>query len=153
MTDSRHGRKAWGSVFFILSMSLGIFGCQPSGPRACMNGRCVSVEIAQTKEEVARGLQFRESLDQDAGMFFLFPVPDVYRFWMKDTMIPLDMIWADENRTIIFIAKNVPPCEVDPCPNYGPLKKALYVLEVNAGYTDKHGIEPGDKMELYLNGQ
>ena len=69
---------------------------------------------------------------------------------MKDTLIPLDMIWMDSERRIVHIEHNVPPCAADPCPRYPPSGPALYVLEINAGFAAKLGLKVGDTMEFRL---
>ncbi|MCH7568166.1 MAG: DUF192 domain-containing protein [Nanoarchaeota archaeon] len=114
----------------------------------CFEERCFTVEIADDDEERQQGLMFRESLEQDKGMFFVFPKNDIYPFWMKNTLIPLDIIWIDENRIVVFISKNVQPCVADPCQIIEPEKEALYVLELNAGTSDEIGLEVGDEVEF-----
>ena len=74
----------------------------------------------RTPEEQAQGLMFRESLTENTGMLFPFPDKGVHRFWMKNTMIPLDMIWMDADGKVIFVSADTPPCKADPCPSYGP---------------------------------
>src|SRR5207247_4184944 len=95
--------------------------------RVCFQGRCVRVEVVQKKEELERGLQFRKSLGKEEGMLFVFPRSQIYSFWMKDTLIPLDMIWLDYSQKVVHIERNVPPCRSDPCGLYTPSAEALYV--------------------------
>jgi uncharacterized membrane protein (UPF0127 family) len=90
----------------------------------------------------------RESLGQDKGMLFVFPQEGIYPFWMKNTLIPLDMIWMDSNGTVVFIGKDEQPCKADPCPVINPGKNARYVLELNAGTAERLGLGEGDRMEL-----
>ena len=92
--------------------------------------RLFEVEIADEHKERRQGIMFRESLAKNAGMLFVFEKESMYPFWMKNTLIPLTMIWIAEDFTIVDI-KNAVPCEKDPCPNYPPSGKAKYVLEVN----------------------
>jgi uncharacterized membrane protein (UPF0127 family) len=108
----------------------------------------VSVEIARTEPERARGLMFRERMGAEEGMVFLFEEEGSYPFWMKNTLIPLDMIWLDRGRRIVHIAHSVPPCKADPCPSYPHEGAALYVVEVNAGFAKKHGVKVGDSLEF-----
>lgn len=110
----------------------------------CFQSRCVQVEVVQKKEDLLRGLQNRTSLPEKGGMLFIFPKPGEYPMWMKDTRIPLDMIWLDHYQNVIFIAKNLQPCQKDPCPSYGPRQEALYVLEVNSGLADEWRIKLND---------
>lgn len=118
--------------------------------RVCFGKECVNVEVVQKEEELHRGLQFRKSLGPDSGMLFVFRKSWPYAFWMKDTLIPLDMIWMDDTRKIVYIEHNVPPCTADPCPSYPPKHAALYVLEINAGYAVKLGLQFGDTAEFRL---
>lgn len=113
--------------------------------QVCLRGTCLAVEVADTEEERSRGLQNRSSLPEGEGMLFIFPSESIYRFWMKETLISLDMIWLDDQRKIIGIASDVPPCQQDPCPQYGPEQMSLYVLEANAGYADRLGLQIGDQ--------
>ncbi|MDD5096510.1 MAG: DUF192 domain-containing protein [Candidatus ainarchaeum sp.] len=107
----------------------------------------VHVEIADDFQELEEGLMFRESLPEDEGMLFVFPRPGNYAFWMKDTLVPLDAIYMDENSTVVGIVQ-MEPCIADPCPAYAPDSEALYVLEVNKGFSERHGIELGSRMTL-----
>jgi len=100
--------------------------------------------VAQRPEELTRGLQFREQLAFDAGMLFVFPRSQMHSFWMKDTKIPLDMIWMDSSRRVVYVKKNVPPCVEDPCAVYTPDQEAMYVLEINGGAADAFKIHLGD---------
>lgn len=106
----------------------------------------VNVEIVDTPQERSRGLMFREHLDQDSGMFFVFERQDILAFWMKNTLIPLDMLFIDENFEIVEIKKSVPPCFEEPCPNYPTKKPAKYVLEVNEGFVERNNIKVSDKI-------
>jgi len=111
---------------------------------------CFQVEIARTQEERERGLQLRSSLGEDQGMLFIFPESGRHSFWMKDTLIPLDMIWLDESQGVVDILKDVPVCSEDPCPVYAPGKQAKYVLEVNAGYVSSLNIQEGESANFKL---
>ena len=89
---------------------------------------------------------FRESLEQDRGMLFVFEKENIYPFYMKNTLVPLDIIWINADKRIIHISKNTPPCITKECPNIEPDGKARFVLEVNAGVSDKIGIAVGDEL-------
>lgn len=118
-----------------------------TGPRVIFpDGYAVRVEIAADPERRAEGLMFRDRLDEGTGMLFLFPEDNVYSFWMKNTRIPLDMIFIDANRRIVGISENVPPCKSDPCPSYGPNKISRYVLEVAGGVARQHNLKAGDVL-------
>lgn len=128
-------------------------GCKSSSgaDHVCFQGRCVDVEVVRTPKERMRGLQGRTSLGQDEGMLFIFDLNQPQRFWMKDTLIPLDMIWLDFARRVVHIEHNVPPCVNDPCPSYGPRAPVLYVLEVNAGKAREMDLAVGAQMEFRLS--
>ena len=86
---------------------------------------------------------FRESLPDRTGMLFLFADAAPHRFWMKNTMIPLDMIWMDGDGRVLFVSANTPPCKADPCPNYGPDVPAASVLEIAGGLAEKEKVTVG----------
>ncbi|HEX2309995.1 MAG TPA: DUF192 domain-containing protein [Vicinamibacterales bacterium] len=109
-------------------------------------GDQVRAEIVDTPAAIEQGLMFRESLPPNEGMLFVFEQTGVYPFWMKNTLIPLDIIWLDEDWRIVSMAASVPPCRADPCPTYPPAGPARYVVEVNAGFTRTHGIARGDRV-------
>jgi len=108
----------------------------------------VYVEIADEPHELDQGLMFRENLEWDRGMFFVFDDERTLSFWMKNTLIPLDMLFIDADFRIIDIKENVPPCREDPCPSYPSKKPAKYVLEVNAGFAMKNDIKIDDQISL-----
>lgn len=120
----------------------------PRGSVVFPEGTRVSVEIADTEPVRQRGLMFRERLASTDGMIFVFERKGFYPFWMKNTLIPLDIIWLDEVGRVVSIAASVPPCQVDPCPSYPPSADALYVVEVASGFTKAHGVKVGDVLRL-----
>ena len=120
-----------------------------SAPRITFpDGFVVNVEVVADDETRQQGLMFRDHLADDRGMIFFFPESGEYPFWMKNTLIPLDMIWIDEARRIAHITHDVPPCKVDPCPSYPPNARAKYVLEVAAGVAAKHRLKDGDALRF-----
>ncbi|HEV2065072.1 MAG TPA: DUF192 domain-containing protein [Thermoanaerobaculia bacterium] len=120
-----------------------------SGPRAVMpSGAIYRLELARTPEEQQLGLMFRESLPERAGMIFLFNDGGAHPFWMKNTMIPLDMIWLDPDGKVLFVSANTPPCKADPCPSYGPTIPAANVLEIAGGMAKKEKIEVGSMLKF-----
>lgn len=131
---------------FVLLCVLFLPACQIQYEKICFNETCFQAELAVTPEERAKGLMYRETMDEDKGMLFVFDASGEYSFWMKNTLIPLDILWIDENKTIVYMNENTPPCEQDLCQSYKPDKNANYVLELNAGTVDKFGIEIGDKV-------
>lgn len=112
------------------------------------DGFVVRVELATDDETRAQGLMFRDHLRDGTGMLFLFPRTAEYPFWMKNTLIPLDMIWMDEQRRIVHVKSDVPPCQADPCPSYAPGVPARYILEVAAGVARQHQLGPGNVLRF-----
>lgn len=91
---------------------------------------------------------FRESLPERSGMLFLFTDAAPHRFWMKNTMIPLDMIWMDRAGRVLFVSAHTPPCKADPCPSYGPQIAAASVLEIAGGMAAKERVKVGSTLRL-----
>ena len=124
----------------------------PRGEVVFPDGTRVAVEVAANEEARARGLMFRTQMAPNEGMVFVFDEVGFYPFWMKNTLIPLDMIWVDPKLTVVHVAPSVPPCKADPCPSYppppSPKGDALYVVEVVSGFAKRHGIEPGDVLKF-----
>jgi uncharacterized membrane protein (UPF0127 family) len=108
----------------------------------------VTVEVASDDATREEGLMYRDHLADDRGMIFLFLQPGEYPFWMKNTLIPLDMIWMDGEHRIVHVASNVQPCKADPCPNYPPNAKASSVLELAAGVAAKHHLADGNVLKF-----
>ena len=108
------------------------------------------VDLAETQEKQALGLMFRESMPNDHGMLFIFPAEGMRSFWMKNTKIPLDIFYFDENLALVSVSENTPPCRTARCPNYPSAGPAKYVLELNAGKAKELGAQAGDVLELYL---
>lgn len=106
--------------------------------------RSFSVEIADTDASRELGLMFRRHLAPDRGMLFEFDRPDVQSFWMKNTLIPLDIIYIGADGRIVSIARDARPLDETPLYSTGPAKG---VLEIEGGLSAKLDIEPGDKVE------
>lgn len=111
--------------------------------RLVLNGKEYELEIARSTQQRLHGLMYREQLDKRQGMLFLYPRSGSHRIWMKNTLIPLTVIWIDDTGTIIGI-KKLPPCTADPCPSYGVAKPSKYILELSA---ENHGLHPGLSLQ------
>jgi uncharacterized membrane protein (UPF0127 family) len=103
----------------------------------------VTVEVARTPERRALGLMYRKQLASDAGMLFVFDAPEHLTFWMKNTVLPLDMIFIGVDHKIVGIVADAKPFTTNPL---GVDEPSLYVLEVNAGFAAKHGLAVGDEV-------
>jgi len=121
----------------------------PALPRAVLpDGAGLMLELAITPEEISNGLMFRPSLPDDRGMLFLFPRRRLPSFWMKHTLIPLDILFLDGDGTVVHVVREAPPCATDPCPQYVPPEPVWAVLEMAAGGAARHGLEPGARLEF-----
>jgi uncharacterized protein len=105
----------------------------------------VKVEIADTPDMRELGLMYRNHLAENAGMLFIFPNPSAAQFWMKNTVIPLDMLFADSRGKVLGIVANAQPYSEALLGGFGG---TLYVLEVNAGYATQHHVVAGDRLEF-----
>ena len=106
----------------------------------------VPVEVADTPEERERGLMLREQLD--GGMLFVFEQETKLGFWMKNTLIPLDIIFISQELEVVDIQTMI-PCEQDPCPVHYSSEPALYALEVNSGFAGENGIQQGGRVGIH----
>jgi uncharacterized protein len=111
-----------------------------------INNHKFNVEIADTEIKREQGLMNREHLDENAGMLFVFPKPDIQTFWMKNTHIPLDIIWIENNQIVEMTS--LEPQRGDNIPEYTPKNKANYVLELNAGLAQRYGFKIGNEVKI-----
>jgi hypothetical protein len=136
------------SIFLILSL---FSACASSpGPQVTIHRQHgdpirVSVEIAATEAKRQFGLMYRQELPEMHGMLFIFLKEQPLSFWMKNTPLPLDIIFISAAHTIVSIAQNTTPFSEKPLPSGKP---AQFVLEVNGGFCQRHGIAAGDRVEL-----
>ena len=130
-------------LFFLVS------SCTDSGKTVVIHTATsdvsVDIEIADSAAEEAIGLMYRTSMEENHGMLFVFTDVSQRIFWMKNTKIPLDILFFDANGTLVDIKENFQPCTADPCEVYYS-KPALSVLEVNAGFAERQGIVIGDSI-------
>jgi uncharacterized protein len=116
---------------------------QPLKIEAAAGDREFAVEIVREEKERNRGLMFRRHMADDRGMLFDYNPPQAVSFWMKNTYIPLDIIFIDANGRIITIAENTTPLSLETIPSGGV---ARAVLEINGGLAKKLGIKVGDRV-------
>jgi len=109
------------------------------------------VEIADTPEKQSRGLMFRRQLKDDCGMLFIFADDEIRSFWMKNTLIALDIIFLNREQQVIDMVAAAPPCRADPCPSYTSKFPARYVLEIKGGMAEKMKIEIGEKIFMAVD--
>jgi len=119
-------------------------------PLSYPDGTHILVEIADTNEKRARGLMFREHMASGQGMLFVFEEPGRWTFWMKNTKIPLDILWLDQNKRTVDITENIPGCVQEPCLQYQPSRDASYVLEVPAGSVKRQKLAKGMQLSFQL---
>lgn len=120
-------------------------GCALSRqPWVELNGERYTVEIADDDEERARGLMFRDRMDETHGMLFVHDREEPQAYWMKNTRIPLDILYFDSQRRLVAQQRDVPPCSAgDACPSYPSGAPARYVLELNAGQAARLKLRDG----------
>ncbi|HSO35794.1 MAG TPA: DUF192 domain-containing protein [Labilithrix sp.] len=108
----------------------------------------VDVELAMTEKEITRGLMYRRTMAEEHGMLFHLEERREHTFWMHNTCMPLDMLFVDEDGTIVGIVESATPLtdtsRTVGCPS-------LFVLEVNAGWCRRHGVKPGQKLGIPSN--
>ena len=125
--------------------------CLAREPQVVLKGERFTVELAETQQKQALGLMFRDSMPDDHGMLFIFPAEGFRSFWMKNTRIPLDILYFDEDLKLVSVAENAQPCRTRRCPSYPSEGPAKYVLELNAGKAEELGVRPGDELRLRLD--
>lgn len=105
----------------------------------------IAVEIAETETETTTGLMFRKKMDNNQGMIFIFPDEQPRSFWMKNTYLPLDIIYISADSSIVSVQDNTTPYSIESLPSEGP---ARFVVEVNAGFRDKYSLKKGDRIRF-----
>lgn len=105
--------------------------------------RSIDIEVAETREEISYGMMYRKSMDPNTGMLFLMGEERNQSFYMKNTYVPLDIIYINRQLEVVSIQKNAEPLNERSLPSEGP---AAYVLEVSAGFSDQYGITKGTRI-------
>lgn len=139
--------------FLALLLCLGCSACTTaptyaSTPAVDLHGHRFSVELATHEAAREHGLMMRTSMDPGHGMLFVFPSTAPRAFWMKNTLIALDILYFGPDRKLVSMQLDVPPCKADPCPIYPSDAPARYVLELNAGTAVKIGAQVGDSLGI-----
>ena len=146
--DAHTGRRRGPLAIALLTAAVIAACSSPSGPQAVIQKQdggelVVRVEVADDREEQMRGLMYRTDLAADAGMLFLFDQEQPRSFWMKNTPLPLDIIYIAKDGRIVSIAEHTTPFSTAAIPSGAP---AQNVLEVNAGYAQRNGVRVGDRV-------
>lgn len=108
----------------------------------------IQVELADDRAKWEKGLMFRTELAENHGMLFVFANEGKRQVWMKNTLLPLDILFLDNQGRVVSFLENVQPCRADPCTIYDSVLPARYMLEINAHLIKKHQIKPGDVWRL-----
>ena len=137
---------------FPLVLVLGAGACSgaisPSAHSVELRGQQFSVELATNDAGRERGLMARTTLAADHGMLFVFATSAQQAFWMKNTLIALDILYFNDARKLVSVQRDVSPCTADPCPLYPSAEAARYVLELPAGSARRLGLQRGDQMTI-----
>lgn len=142
----RHVRRA----LIHMALALPLAACaSDSNHWVELGGKRYTVEVADSDEERARGLMFRDSMPAERGMLFIHDVEEPQAYWMKNTRIPLDILYFDNARRLVSQQRDVPACTLgDGCPPYPSDAPARYVLELNAGQAEAMGLKNGTILKF-----
>ena len=136
------------------ALLLALLGASPDRPAVIPvtlpSGKVLQTEVMVKDEDRQMGLMFRPSLPLDRGMLFLFGQPGRHGIWMKNSKFPIYNVWLDEQRRVVHLEENVPPCTADPCPTYEPLRQASYVLELNGRQARREKALVGSVLKFAL---
>lgn len=135
----RQESKSVGETNFEVNSEASILGVK-------IGGQTLKVELAVTPAEQKQGLSGRKELKAEQGMLFVFKIPGIYSFWMREMNFSIDIIWIGEDGKIVYIKKNATPESYPEL--FGLGEYAKYVLEVVSGFSDKNNLKAGDKLEF-----
>ena len=122
----------------------------PVIPLTLPSGRVFQAELMVDDKDRAMGLMFRPSLPADRALLFVFDDITFHGIWMKNCKFPIDIVWLDEGKKVVHVAPRVPPCATEPCPVYTPMRRAAYVVEMNAGAAGREKIVVGAALGFTL---
>jgi len=140
-------------LFLLASILIAVTGCATTAAQTAefavsLHGHRFSTELAKDDASREHGLMMRTQLPADHSMLFVFPDSQPRWFWMKNTLVPLDILYFDTDRKLASMQLNVPPCKADPCPSYPSDAPARYVLELPAGTARRIGVQAGDGLTI-----
>jgi len=121
---------------------------EPRLTAVTLGGETFRVEISHTPAQRTQGLMYRTQMPADHGMLFLFPQPRRMAFWMKNTRIPLDILFFDAHQRLVRAHYRVPPCVEPPCAHYPSGATSLWVLELNAGVAEALNLSPDARLQV-----
>lgn len=133
----------------VAGCGLALSSCASGGPWVEVGGQRYAVEVADDDAERSRGLMFRDELASGQGMLFVHEREEPQSYWMKNTRIPLDILYFDSAAKLVSQQRDVPPCSMgDRCPPYPSAAPARFVLELNAGEAARLGLKDGAVMRF-----
>jgi uncharacterized membrane protein (UPF0127 family) len=134
--------------YFLIFTLLLLTGCQRNlvKQEVCFQDHCFNVEVAETKKQQTQGLMNKEALEENEGMLFEYAEEGEHNIWMKNMRFPIDIIWLDENKKVIYLQENAQPCSESFCQIYKANKLSKYVIELPAGTADKINLQIGDSV-------
>lgn len=137
------------AILLCLIALTALTACASDSPYVVLEGERFVVDIADDNDERTRGLMFVEDMPDSKGMLFIFPNEQPRSFWMKNTKIPLDIFYFDEQLKLVSVSENARPCRTAQCSNYPSTGPAKYVLELNAGKAEELGATAGSALTLH----
>ena len=136
-------------IFFVVfCLCFSFIVCAKEVISVCLSGHIFSAQVASSVRDRARGLMYKKALARDNAMLFVFDKEGEHSFWMKNTLLPLDILWLNGQKKIVYIKENFQPCQGDFCPKETPSAKAKYALEVNAGIVKELDVKLGDSVDF-----
>jgi len=132
-------------LLLILVLFLGVFQKKKQS-QVCFGDYCFGVEISKSPIQKAKGLMFRDKLEENQGMLFVFEAEKKHSFWMKNVSFPLDIIWLGANKKVVFVSHDAQPCKDLKCLAIQPTTNAKYILEINGGLANKIGLKIGSQL-------
>ena len=137
--------------FLILGLVVIISACKiTEGPSVKIKGKTFSVEVANTEDQRRLGLMYRKTLPDKSGMLFVYPNNRQLSVWMKNVLIPLDVLFLN-NDGIVIDKVTLEPCKNSPCEAFNSQSTGLYFLELKKGKIEELNISVGDKVEINLD--
>jgi uncharacterized membrane protein (UPF0127 family) len=134
----------------LVGSSAPVLGAPAVIPLTLPSGRVLQVEVMVEDEDRRMGLMFRPSLPEGRGLLFAFDAADFHGIWMKNCRFPIDILWLDDDHKVVHLAESVPPCKAEPCPVYSPMRRAAYVVELNAGQARREKAVLGAALSFSL---